>query len=125
MPERALGFAYIGAAVVLTVYGQLVVKWRVNVMGAPPTGLSQNLRFLFSMVTSPWVLSGFAAAFGAAMAWMLAVSRLNLSYAYPFMSVTFPTILLCSYLLFGEPIRLGNIIGVGLIVLGIIVHSRA
>jgi multidrug transporter EmrE-like cation transporter len=125
MPERALGFVYIGAAIVLTVYGQLVVKWQVNVMGVQPTGLGQNLDFLFRMVTNPWVLSGFAAAFGAAMAWMLAVSRLNLNYAYPFMSVTFPTILLCSYLLFKEPVRLGNIFGVGLIVLGIIIHSRA
>lgn len=125
MPERALGFAYIGAAIALTVYGQLVVKWQVNVMGARPAGLTQNIAFLFSMVTNPWVLSGFVAAFGAAMAWMLAVSRLNLSYAYPFMSVTFPTILLCSYFFFNEPLRPGNIIGVGLIVLGIIVHSQA
>jgi multidrug transporter EmrE-like cation transporter len=125
MSERALGFIWIGAAILLTVYGQLVVKWQVNVTGVRPTGLSENLEFLFRMVTNPWVLSGFAAAFCASMAWMLAVSRLNLSYAYPFMSVMFPTILVASALLFNETIRPGNILGVGLIVLGIVVHTRA
>lgn len=125
MSERMIGFAYIGAAILLTLYGQVVVKWQVNLIGSHPTGLSQNFAFLFRMVTNPWVLSGFAAAFGAAMAWMLAVSRLNLSYAYPFMSITFPSILLISYLLFKEPIRPGNVVGVGFIVLGIIIHSRA
>lgn len=125
MSERALGFVYIGAAILMTLYGQIVVKWQVNVMGSHPTGMNQNFAFLFRMVTNPWVLSGFGAAFGAALAWMLAVSRLNLSYAYPFMSVTFPSILLISYLLFKEPVRLGNVVGVGFIVLGIIIHSRA
>jgi multidrug transporter EmrE-like cation transporter len=123
MSERALGFVYIGAAILLTLYGQIVVKWQVNMFGSHPSGMSQSFAFLLKMLANPWVLSGFLAAFGAAMAWMLAVSRLNLSYAYPFMSVTFPSILLCSYLVFKEPIRLGNVVGVGLIVLGIVIHS--
>jgi multidrug transporter EmrE-like cation transporter len=123
MSDRLHGFIYIAAAIVLTLYGQLVVKWQVNVLGTRPAGVEQNLTFLFRMLTSPWVLSGFAAAFGAAMVWMLAVSRLDLSYAYPFMSLTFPSILLLSYVFFKEPVSIGNVVGVGFIVLGIAIHS--
>ena len=66
-----------------------------------------------------------SAAFGAAMVWMLAIARLDLSYAYPFMSLTFPSILLLSYLLFNEPVNIGKAVGVGFIVAGIIIHSRS
>ncbi len=125
MSERTLGFVWIAGAIILTLYGQLVVKWQVNLLGARPAGVSEGIRFLFRMVLNPWVLSGFVAAFGAAMAWMLAVSRMKLSDAYPFMSVTFPSILFLSAVLFKEPIRPGSIVGVSLIVLGIIVHSRS
>lgn len=125
MSDRSVGFAYIAAVIILTLYGQLVVKWQVNLLGARPSGFDQNVAFLFRMVTNPWVLSGFTAAFGAAMAWMLAVSRLDLSYAYPFMGLTYPLILLLSVLIFKEPVSLNNVIGVGLIVLGLVIHSRS
>jgi multidrug transporter EmrE-like cation transporter len=125
MSERLLGFVYIALAIALTLYGQLVVKWQVNSMGNAPAGLDQKLSFLFRLLTNPWVISSFAAAFGAAMVWMLAIARLDLSYAYPFMSLTFPSILLLSYLLFNEPVNIGKAVGVGFIVAGIIIHSRS
>jgi multidrug transporter EmrE-like cation transporter len=125
MSERFLGFMYIALAIALTLYGQLVVKWQVNATGVAPAGLDQKLYFLLRLLTNPWIISSFAAAFGAAMVWMLAIARLDLSYAYPFMSITFPSILLLSYLLFNEPIKVGNIVGVVFIVVGIIIHSRS
>jgi multidrug transporter EmrE-like cation transporter len=125
MSERFLGFIYISLAIALTLYGQLVVKWQVNATGVTPAGLDQKLYFLLRMLTNPWIISSFAAAFGAAMMWMLAIARLDLSYAYPFMSITFPSVLLFSYLLLNEQIKVGNIVGVAFIVVGIIIHSRS
>lgn len=123
MSDRVLGFVFIAATIVLTVYGQLMLKWQVNVLGARPSAFGEIVVFLWKMLTNPWVISGLAAAFGAGLAWMLAVSRLKLSYAYPFMSLTFPAVVLCSLLFFKEPVRAGNAIGVGVIVLGVIIHS--
>ena len=125
MSERAWGFIYIAATIVLTLYGQLMLKWQVNLVNQQPTGLNQSVGFLFRMLTNPWVLSGLAGAIAASMTWMLAVSRLNLSTAYPFMSLSFVLVLVFSSWLFKEPIRPGNVIGVSLIVLGVIIHSRA
>ena len=125
MSERLLGFVYIALAIALTLYGQIVVKWQVNAIGKAPAGLDEKLYFLFRLLTNSWVISSFAAAFAAAMVWMLAIARLNLSYAYPFISLTFPSIMLLSYLLFNEPIKVGNVVGVGFIVAGIIIHSRS
>ena len=81
-----LGFVYIALAIALTLYGQIVVKWQVNAIGKAPAGLGEKLYFLFRLLTNSWVISSFAAAFAAAMVWMLAIARLNLSYAYPFIS---------------------------------------
>jgi uncharacterized membrane protein len=75
-------------------------------------------------VLNPWVLSGFLAAFAASLAWMAAMTKLELSHAYPFMSLNFVFVIILSSLLFQETITLPKIVGLGLIILGIVVGSR-
>jgi drug/metabolite transporter (DMT)-like permease len=73
---------------------------------------------------NPWILSAFGAAFLAAFCWMAAMTKLNLSYAYPFMSVSFILTIVLSGFIFHEPITLNKIIGAIFIVIGIIVATR-
>jgi drug/metabolite transporter (DMT)-like permease len=70
------------------------------------------------------VLSAFAAAFAAALCWMLAISRLELSHAYPFVSLSFVLVLLLSALFFGESVSTEKLLGVTLIIAGVAVSSR-
>ena len=60
----------------------------------------------------------------AAVTWFLALKRLELSYAYPFMSLSFVGVLLLSGVFFGEAVTLWKTIGVALIVAGVVVGSR-
>jgi len=122
---RALDYLYILATIVLTVYGQLVLKWRVSSFGPLPADLSGKARFMGTLLMDPLVLSGFAAAFGASLAWMAAMTKFELSHAYPFMSLNFVVVLLLSALLLGEPLSPTRLSGVALIVLGTIVAAKA
>ena len=114
----------VATTIVFTVYGQLVLKWRLTQLGAMPERLPEKLVHLVGLVFDPYIFSGFVAAFLASLAWMAALERLDLSYAYPFMSLNFVIVLLLSALLLHESMSLPRIIGVLLIVAGTVVAAR-
>lgn len=118
-----MSYAYVAATVLLTVYGQVVVKWQVaQAAGQIPP--ADRVAFLLGLLANPWVLSALAAAFGAALCWMLAMVKLDLSHAYPFVSLSFVFVLFLSAALFGEPLSLAKVTGIVLIVAGVAVGSQ-
>lgn len=122
--SRFYDYLYILATIGLTVYGQLVLKWRIVQFGPLPTGLAEKLKFLIFLLLDPAIFSGFAAAFLASLAWMAAMTKFDLSHAYPFMSLNFVVVLLLSGWLLSEPMNLQKGLGVGLIILGTLVAAR-
>jgi len=118
------GYLYIAMTVLLTVYGQLVIKWQVDLAGAAPTAPVEKFLFLVRLMFTPWVFSGLAAAFLASVFWLATLTRFPLSYAYPFVAFTFVLVVGGGGLLFGETIRLPTTIGLVLIVAGITVASQ-
>lgn len=119
-----MGYAFIALTVLLTVYGQVVLKWQVSLAGPMPAETSEKIGFLLGLLLKPWILSGFAAAFLASIAWMAAMTKFDLSYAYPFMSLNFVIVLVLSAVLFSEPVTAPKLIGLSLIIVGIIVGSQ-
>lgn len=119
-----MSYVYIGLTIFFTIYGQLVIKWQASLTGGLPQGGMEKIWYLYRFLLNPWVLSAFAAAFFASLAWIGAVSKLQLSHAYPFMSLAFVLVLVLSGFFFNEPITVPKIVGVLLIVLGIVVSSQ-
>lgn len=119
------GHVYVFLTIAFTVYGQLVLKWQMKGVGALPEAGWQKLVFLFGLVLNPWILSGFAAAFLASLAWMAAMTRLEMSYAYPYMSLAFVIVVGAGALFYGEPLTLGKGVGTALVVCGLIVMARS
>lgn len=118
-----LGFVYIFGTISLTVYGQLIVKWRVAKAGPLPTDLLPKIRFLTALLFDPWILSALLLAVPAALFWMAAMTRFELSYAYPFMSLAFVLVMILSAVILGEPITVLKVMGLALVMAGIIVSS--
>lgn len=121
---QLVGYFYILGSILLTVYGQLVVKWKVSEAGAFPPELSDKLKFLVTLQLNPWVLSGLFGAVLASWCWMAAMTKFELSFAYPFMSASFVLVSICSVLFFHETLNAYRIVGLSLIVLGIVVSSQ-
>ncbi len=115
---------YIFLTIFLTVYGQIVIKWQVNLAASMPHESIDKIYFMMRLLLNPWIISGFASAFLAAISWMAAMTKFQLSYAYPFISLAFVLVLILSNIFFKEPITIGKSIGMGFIVLGIIFGSR-
>lgn len=117
-------YLYILSTILLTVYGQLAIKWQMNLAGPMPAAPLDKLTFILQQLLNPWIISALAAAFVASLTWMAALSAFSLSYAYPFMSAAFVLVLVLSALLLQEPLNLPKLIGVALIVAGLVVSSR-
>ena len=117
--------SYIALTIIFTLYGELVVKWQVDLAGPTPDAFMGKLQYLGRMLMNPWIISVYASTFLAAMFWMLTLSKFDISYAYPYVSLTFPLILLAGVLVFSEPVSWHKVAGVTLIVAGIVVHSQS
>jgi len=120
-----MGYFYILSTILFTVYGQLILKWRIGRYGVLPDQLSEKLLFLIKLLFDPFILSGFIAAFIASFFWMAAMTKFDVSYAYPFMSGAFILVFLLSALFFHEPVTWQKVLGLLLIVSGILVTSRS
>ena len=119
-----VSYIYIALTIIFTVYGQIVIKWQASNAGPFPEDFNDKFLFLLRLVFNPWVLSGLAAAFLASLAWMAAMTKFDLSHAYPFMSLAFVLVLFLSAFFFNEPLTFSKIAGMALIVGGILVGSQ-
>jgi len=113
------GMVYIFGTVFFTVCGQLVLKWRIAMYGALPDSIMEKIIFLSKLLFDPFIVSGFAAAFVASFFWMAAMTKFEISFAYPFMSLAFVLVLVFSVLLFHETLTWQKLAGTLLIVSGI------
>ena len=119
-----MGYFFIALMLALTVYGRLVIKWRVTLAGPLPSDLGAQAHYVGGLLLSPWVISGLLAAFLASVCWIFALTKLELSRAYPFTALTLVMVMAASALVFSEPMNAGKLVGTGLIVAGVMAIAR-
>jgi drug/metabolite transporter (DMT)-like permease len=119
-----IGFLYIALTIAFTVYGQMVIKWRVNQAGEFPPDAGEKILFIIRLLLTPWVISGFAAAFAASLFWMAAMTQFDISFAYPFMSLSYVIVMVLSLSLMGEKFMWTKVIGTLVIIAGLFIVTR-
>jgi multidrug transporter EmrE-like cation transporter len=102
-----------------------MIKARALTHAAEVISSPDRPHYLFAMFTDMWVLSSLGAAVLAGACWMLAIERLEVGYAYPFMALSFVLVPLGSMALFGEPLPAIKLLGLALIVAGVTVSALA
>lgn len=117
--------AFLLLYIVFTVASQLIMRWRVGSAGTLPPTIQDRLQFVASLLVTPWVWTAILCTFLAGVAWMLALTRFELTYAFPFTGVSFVLILLAGAFMFGEHISPARIAGTSLVVLGLVVVVRS
>jgi multidrug transporter EmrE-like cation transporter len=110
----------------LVVYGQLIIKWRVGALAdaAPPA--AGSLGRLASYLADPYILSAYLAALASSITWMFVVESYPVSLAFPLhIGLTVVAVVVGGIYLFGEPITAPRIVAVCLILAGIAIGSRS
>lgn len=118
-------YLYIFGTLLFTVYGQIVLKWRLSGMKVIlPENTIDKIIYLVKLVFDPFIFSGFVAAFVASLFWMAAMTKFEITQAYPFMSLAPAFIFLIGVFFLGEAMTMGKVLGLILIVVGIIVTVK-
>jgi multidrug transporter EmrE-like cation transporter len=113
-------FLAIALSITATITGQLMLKRGMGALG------QLSLQSLAkSAVTSPWVIFGLGIYACGVMFWTIALSRLDLSFVYPFSSLSYAGIMLGSYFLFKEHISRIRVLGIGVIIVGLLIISQS
>lgn len=116
-----LGYFLVSLTILLTVVGQFLIKWQAGGAGPPPADLAGRIVFALELLTRPWIIAGLLSAFLASLFWMLAMTKLPLSHAYPFTAASFVLVVLGGAWLFSEPLSPTKLVGLALIVVGVLV----
>ncbi len=117
-------YLLIGLSVVMSVLGQVAMKYGIG-LAAPAEGVTAGaLQTLLAAARSPFVFAGLAFYGLGAAAWIVVLSKLDLSYAYPFIALNFVLITLVSRAVFSEAIPSVRWVGIALICVGIVLIAR-
>lgn len=121
-----IGYFYILGSLVFTVYGQLMLKWRLTKLNfqLPDGVIWHKLLELIKIIFDPFIFSGFLSAFIASLFWMAAMTKFEITYAYPFMSLAPAVVFVLGVLLLNETFTWGKIIGLIFIALGILITAK-
>ena len=101
---------------------QLMLKSTVNNM---IIGFDNIISTVRQLLLNPLFIIAFIFIGLSALIWLITISKVDLSYAYPMVAIGFVFVSIMSWVLFSESISPLRGFGIGTIVLGIILMSRS
>jgi len=116
---------YIMISVLGGAVGQILLKKGMGSMGPLTLSLGKLGEVLWRIGTNPYVIAGLAIYVTGTVFWLVALSRVDLSYAYPFASLSYVVMLAAAWLLFKEDLSPMRLAGTGVVFLGVLLISRS
>lgn len=123
-PAQRSGLVFIFLCIASTVIGQLLVKYGMTQIGRAPSNSNEMPLFLIKALFNPAVFMSLVCALFAALCWMAAMTKCDLSFGYPFMSLAIVLVLALSPVCFGEHVSGKQWVGAGIVCLGLWVATR-
>ncbi len=120
-----IAIVYILISVLGGAFGQVLLKKGMANMGPLTLGLNSLPSTLLRMATNPFVVIGMLVYGASTIFWLAALSRVELSFAYPFVSLSYVVMLVFSWQLFQEDITLLRLVGSFIILAGVVLISRS
>jgi len=117
---------YLFLAISFGVASQLIIKWKMSEFAFNDyETMYDKFIFAFGMLLNPYIILSLGLTLLAGVTWMIAMTKFDISYAYPFTMFGFVLILILSALLFNEIITWHKVVGLVLISIGILVSSQS
>lgn len=110
-------WAFIALSTLCSVGGQLTLKFA---MGRIARAQDQRRPLILKMALSPWVIGGLGFYGLGVIFWLVALSHLDVSFVYPFASLSYVGIIIGSRYLFVEHISRVRLLGISFILFGVL-----
>jgi drug/metabolite transporter (DMT)-like permease len=111
-------FALLLMAIILSALGQLFLKLGALKLGKVTE--SNAIGHILSIATQPELLTGLACYGMGAIAYIMVLTRVNLSVAGPAAALIYIFSFLIGHFAFGEAISANRVVGLGFIVCGVV-----
>lgn len=122
---NAVAFSLVLTGVLLNAAAQLLLKAGTNRIGEFAFSLDNVLPIGIKVASSPFVLGGLACYAVSVVVWIMALSRVPVSVAYPMLSIGYIVNAVAAWLLFGESLAAQKLVGIGFIVVGVWLVARS
>jgi len=119
--------AWILSGVLLNAVAQLLLKGGASNAGAITldAGSAALWRAATGLAQHPFILGGLACYAISVVVWIVALSRVDVSIAYPMLSIGYVVNALLAWWLFGEDVNAQRWLGIGVIIVGVVLVARS
>lgn len=122
---NAVSLSLLLTGVLLNASAQLLLKAGTNAVGHFEFTTQNLLPVGMRLALQPYILGGMACYAVSLVVWILGLSRVPVSVAYPLLSIGYVLNAVAAWYLFGESLTAQKLIGIGFIVLGVVLVTRA
>jgi multidrug transporter EmrE-like cation transporter len=120
-----VAFLLILTGVLLNAAAQLLLKAGTNAVGHFDFHLDNVLPIGLKLAFEPHIFGGLCCYVVSVAIWILALSRVPVSIAYPMLSIGYIVNAFAAYYLFGESVTVQKLAGIGFIVVGVYLVARS
>jgi|SRR2546427_12268640 drug/metabolite transporter (DMT)-like permease len=120
----AAAFAFLITGVLLNAAAQLLLKAGTNVLGVITLTRENWTDVLCRMATEGHFVAGVVFYVVSLVVWIMGLSRVPVSIAYPMLSLGYIANAIAAHYLFGEAVTVTRWLGIGFIVVGVWLVAR-
>ena len=118
-------FTLILTSIFLNVAAQLLLKAAMNHIGKFTLSVDHLIPLIWQLMMNPFLIAGLFIYGISLCVWLLVLSRIDVSAAYPMMSIGFVVNAIGAYYLLNEPLSLTRILGITIIIAGVFLVTRS
>lgn len=122
---KAAEFGLILAGVLLNAFAQLLLKAGVRQIGHIEFALANSWAVACKVAGNLPIIGGLACYVVSVVVWIAALSRVEVSVAYPMLSIGYVVNAALAWWLFGEAVGVQRIAGIGVIIIGVIIVAKS
>ena len=122
---NAVTFALLMTGVLLNAGAQLLLKAGTNAVGQFELSAHNLLPVGMKLALEPHIAGGLACYVVSVAVWILGLSRVEVSIAYPMLSVGYIVNAVAAQYLFGESLTAQKLVGIAFIVAGVFLVARS
>ena len=121
----AISFLLVLAGVLLNAAAQLLLKAGTNAVGHFEFSAQNIVPVGMKLAFEPHILGGLGCYVVSVVVWIMALSRVEVSIAYPMLSIGYVVNALAAWYLFGEALGAMRLTGIGFIIVGVYLVARS
>ena len=122
---NAISFGLVLTGVLLNAAAQLLLKAGTNAVGHFEFHLDNLVPVGLKLALEPHILGGLGCYVISVVVWIMALSRVPVSIAYPMLSIGYVINAFVAWQWFGEALAAQKLLGIGFIVVGVFLVARS